>query len=225
MRLMRHCLVAVALLSACAAKLPAQTVQGPITITPAPGALDTRLTVQGPEAFVMLDATDPDPAKEAPFVAFKVDLAGNRRKIGVLAFQFSGDPQAGFGMWNFHSTKVVDGTSTDTFQMLGCGGRRLSIFPYQIGPTFCAPEGWFWVNGNQRVTESLQVDGDLSGKTIAALEARIAALEARLAGTVPQTQPGPVQTTTIACPGQHAACKVLPAGTYQRAWADGLGIR
>lgn len=222
--MMRTLAIGMLALFSCATTLPAQTIPGPLTITAAPGAADTRLTVEGPEAFLVLKSTDTDPLKELPLVAFKPDLNGSLRKVAVLAFQFHGDPAAGFGMWNFHSTQIVNGTSTDTFQMLGCGGRRLSIFPYSVGPAYCAPEGWLHVNGNQRVTEDLQVDGQITGKTIEALEARIAALEARLAGAPSQPTPGPPASVSIACPGTHPACRALPAGTYQRAWADGLGF-
>lgn len=69
------------------------------------------------------------------------------------------------------------------------------------------------------VRGTLDVNGINVQGTLAELSARTAALEARLIGT---TRPTPGIPATIACPGVHAACAVLPSGTYSRTWADGV---
>lgn len=39
--------------------------------------------------------------------------------------------------------------------------------------------------------------------------------------SAPSSTPAPV-ATTITCPGSHGACAILPAGSYDRAWADAV---
>jgi hypothetical protein len=46
---------------------------------------------------------------------------------------------------------------------------------------------------------------------------------APLPGPPPVPEQWNADASSITCPGPHSACALLPAGTYDRVWANGIG--
>lgn len=201
-------------LSVCAlwsAPSVAQTTT-PFIVVAGSGDPDARAVVQGPEAFLVAEVTSSstNPAAEGVTMYKGKDDSGGWRKGVVFATQFcDNDHATGRWCWNIHSSQLSGGTASDTFQLSGCAGRHLTVFPNAVGDAYCGDDGVLMVQGDIRTTENMQVDGTLtlpylyyglttdayanlflnpstgemmrSTTSIQALEDRIAALEAKVA--------------------------------------------
>jgi hypothetical protein len=172
-----------------------------------------QLEVSGVDGGVTITATG-QPYQSESFIMYRNrGFDGLFRKSASLSVNMGGNvPGKEFYISRWNVTYTEDGWQHDDLAIQVCGGKGVVLFAHYTDPSFCPGRNVFRVNG------TLDVNGINVQDELAALKARIARLESMLTAAPPQPKPGPAM---ISCPGTHAACKVLPAGTYLKSWADG----